>query len=82
MRSNYYNNETLCQMKVMFERSCADLGIQEDSAYAQSAREVLAHILFALPNADETQTAQATKDAAKTIQKLLNTTHSCASAPR
>jgi hypothetical protein len=54
MRSaRFYSNETLCRMEAIFERSCLDLGIEGDSAYARSARETLALLLFELPPPEE-----------------------------
>lgn len=54
MRSaRFYSNETLCRMEAIFERSCFDLGIDGDSAYARSARESLASLLFELPPPEE-----------------------------
>jgi hypothetical protein len=45
----YYTNDTLCRMEAIFERTCLDLGISDNSDYARSSREVLAFLMFALP---------------------------------
>lgn len=47
--ARFYSNETLCKMEAIFERSCLDLGIDGDSAYARSARQRLATLLFEIP---------------------------------
>lgn len=77
MRSvRFYSNDTLCRMQAMFERSCADLGIDGNSDYAQSAREALAHMMFELPPSDESALLASLEEGdevAKHINILLKT---------
>jgi hypothetical protein len=48
-RQRIYDNECLCRMEAIFERTCLDLKIDDQSDYARSAREALASLLFSLP---------------------------------
>lgn len=54
--AKFYSNETLCRMEAIFDKTCADLEIEDGSEYARSTRESLARLMFELPPPDPAAT--------------------------
>lgn len=49
----YYDNEALSRLEAIFERTCIDLQVDDQSPYARSTRETLARLLFTMPVPDK-----------------------------